>query len=260
MLKVRVIPTLLWNGFGLVKAERFNSWRHIGPALPAIKVYNAREVDEIILLDIKAYEEGRDPNFEFIETISGTCFFPITVGGGIRSINHVKALLRSGADKVCVNTQAYENPNFIAECAANFGSQSIVVGIDVKEKKNGGYACFSHSGKKQENFDPVSWAKQVEKLGAGEIVLTSIDRDGMLCGYDIDLIREVSSQVSIPVIAAGGAASYEDFYLAATNGASAVSAASMFHFTQQTPQAGREYLRQKQIPVRNMALLRDNNK
>ena len=252
MLKKRVIPILLWKGAGLVKGVGFNSWRRIGSVLPAVKVYNSRSVDELILLDISATSMGVIPNYTAISQIASYCFVPLTVGGGIQSLDHIRSLLRSGADKIAINSAAYENPQLIADASQYFGSQCFVVSIDVKNI-DGNYICFSHSGKKDTGIDVMTWAIEMEKLGAGELLITSIDRDGTMLGYDVELIRLVSKSVSIPVIAAGGAGQSEDFYDAIAEGdVSAVAAASIFHFTEYTPRLVKQYLREKGILVRGM--------
>ena len=252
MLKVRVMPTLLWKNFGLVKGERFDSWRRIGTVMPAIKVYNRREVDELVLLDITATEENRDPDYESVAEFAAECFVPLTVGGGIHNLEQIKLLLRAGADKVAVNTAAYHTPSLITDIAQRFGAQCVVVSIDVKRHPDGRWECFSQAGTQPEGREPVAWAKEVERLGAGEILLTAIDRDGLMQGYDLELIQQVSQTVNIPVIASGGAGGYEDFYRAFTEaGASAVAAASIFHFTEQTPLEAKQYLQAKGLPVRD---------
>jgi cyclase len=252
MLKARIMPTLLWKDFGLVKGEGFDSWRRTGTVMPAIKVYNRREVDELVLLDISASGEGRDPDYESVAEFAAECFVPLTVGGGIHSLEQIKQLLRAGADKVTVNTAAYRNPSLISDIAQRFGSQCVVASIDVKRHPDGGYECFSLSGKHAEGRDPIRWAQAVERMGAGEILLTSIERDGLMQGYDLELIQQVAQAVNIPVIASGGAGDYEDFYLALTTaGASAAAAASIFQFTEQTPLEAKQYLQAKGLPVRN---------
>lgn len=259
MLKVRVMPTLLWKNFGLVKGEGFDSWRLIGTVMPAIKVFNRREVDELVLLDITASDEGRDPDYESVAEFAAECFVPLTVGGGIHNLEQIKQLLRAGADKVAINTAAYRNPTLITEIAQRFGAQCVVVSIDVKRHADGQYECFSLSGTHPERKEPVSWAKEVERLGAGEILLTSIERDGMMQGYDLELIRQVSEAVSIPVIASGGAGGYEDFYRAFSEaGASAVAAASIFQFTEQTPLEAKQYLQAKGLPVRDANVVKNS--
>jgi cyclase len=251
MLKVRIIPTLLWKSFGLVKGESFDSWRQVGSVMPSIKVYNSREVDELILLDILTTEEDREPDYDSISDFSDECFVPLTYGGGVKSIEIIRKLLLSGADKVAINSYSYQMPELIREASERYGSQCIVASIDVKKNDQGDYECYSHSGQKPTGQDPVVWASKIEKLGAGEILLTSIDRDGTMLGYDIELVEQVSSAVRIPVIASGGAGEYEHMLDAIrTGGASAVAAASIFHFTEQTPAEARDFLAENSIPVR----------
>lgn len=250
MLKVRVIPTLLWKQFGLVKGVGFDSWRRVGPVLPAIKVYNQREVDELVLLDIVAHQSNDDPDFESIDEYGQDCFVPLTVGGGITRIEQVQRLLRAGADKVAVNTAAYAKPNLVNEIASRHGSQCVVASIDVRAQ-DGGWACFSHAGKLAEDREVVDWAREMEDRGAGEILITSIDRDGTMQGYDLPLIDTVVSAVGIPVIASGGAGSYQHMIDAVIQaGASAVAAASIFHFTEKTPAEAKKAMAKVGIPVR----------
>lgn len=250
MLKVRVIPTLLYKSVGLVKGVGFNSWRRVDTVLPAIKVYNMREVDELILMDIEATKEGKDPDYESIRDFSRECFVPFCVGGGICHIEQIRRLLRAGADKVAINSAAYENIGLITEGARLFGSQCIVAGIDCKVV-DGAYRCYSHNGERDTGYLLTDWAKQVVHAGAGEILLTSIERDGTMQGYDIDMIKTVTNAVNVPVIASGGAGCYEDLYRAVVEGgSSAVAAASIYHFTEQTPKEAKEYLRERKIPVR----------
>lgn len=252
MLKYRVIPTLLWKNVGLVKGTSFDSWRKVGTVLPAIKVYNTREVDELIILDITATDERRDPDYESVAEFSSECFVPLTVGGGVSSVEHITKLLRSGADKVAINSAAYTDPELVRITSGRFGSQCIVGSIDAKKNTNGDYECYSHSGTRPTGKEPCEWAKELEAMGAGEILITSIERDGLLNGYDLDLVKRVADAVSIPVIASGGAGDYKDFLNAIVDGhASAVAAASMFHFTQQTPKEAKAFLAKHNIPVRN---------
>ena len=252
MLKVRVIPTILWKNECVVKGVGFDSWRRIGTIMPAIKVYNTRQVDELIVVDITATQEGREPDYCEIENFSQECFVPLTIGGGIKSIEQVKKILRAGADKVSVNSGAFDAPEIISEIARTFGSQCAVVSIDVK-KIDGKYKCFKNSGKVETDHEAGEWAERAEKLGAGEILITSITRDGTMEGYDNDLIKDISSRVKIPVIASGGAGNYEHMLQAINlGGASAVAAASIFHFTQQTPIEAKKYLSEKGDCVRNV--------
>jgi cyclase len=250
MLKIRLIPTLLWKEFGLVKGVGFNSWRRVGTILPAIKVYNQRDVDELILVDIVAHHTIDDPDFESIEEFGQDCFVPLTVGGGIRRLDQVQRLLRSGADKVSINSAAYTNPELINNVAKLHGQQCIVASVDVREF-NGTWKCFSEAGKKPTGLDVVEWVRQLEARGAGEILLTSIDRDGTMLGYDLPLISIVTNAVSIPVIASGGAGNYQHMVDAVKQaGSSAVAAASIFHFTEQTPAEAKLAMFNAGIPVR----------
>lgn len=251
MLKARIIPTLLWKNLGLVKGVAFDSWRRVGTVLPAVKVYNTREVDELILLDITATLEGRPPDLESLNEISAECFVPFTYGGGLRSIEDIRNVLTAGADKVCVNSVLYEDENFLKQASDRFGSQCLVASIDAKQMPDGRHICFSHSGTRQTLQEAAAWAARLEKLGAGEILVTSIDRDGSMQGYDLALIKKVADSVSIPVIASGGAGNYEDlFSVFSQTRAAAAAAASIFHFTEQTPREGKLYLKEKGVPVR----------
>lgn len=251
MLKVRVMPTLLFKDVGLVKGVSFDSWRRVGSAMQAIKVYNMREVDELVFLDITATRDGRPPDFGSVDELADECFMPMTVGGGVQTIDDVRRLLQVGADKVSINAAAVESPELIKEIAQKFGSQCVVVSIDAKRLSNGKYEVYTYAGTKSTGLDPVDLARQVEKLGAGEILVTSIDRDGTMTGYDIELTMRVSEVVSIPVIASGGAGTYEHMLQALVEGkASAVAAASIFHFTEQTPLEAKRYLSDRGIRVR----------
>lgn len=253
LLKVRVIPTLLWKDVGLVKGIGFDSWRRVGTVMPAIKVYNTRQVDELIIMDITATPEGRSPDYDAINEFSSECFVPLAVGGGIKSIADIKNLLRAGADKVCINSSAYGNPSLIREASEKFGSQCIVVSIDTRRKADGSYECCSHSGTQATSKEPGTWAKEMEQMGAGEILITSIENDGTMKGYDVELIKKVADNVCIPVIASGGAGNYQHMYDVINIGkASAVAAASIFHFTEQTPIEAKRFLAEKGIPVRNI--------
>lgn len=249
MLKTRVIPTLLWKDNGLVKGKSFDSWRRVGTVLPAIKVYNTREVDELILVDITATEENRDFNYEEIEEFTSESFIPLTIGGGIKDLNQIRKLLLAGADKVCINSNSYSEPELIKKAAGTFGVQCIIISVDVKRNK-GFYECFSHSGTKATGKEVVKHCREMESLGAGELLITSIPHDGMMEGYDYELIKLVSSSVSIPVIASGGAGNYDDMLKAVNSGANAVAAASIFHYTEQTPREAKRYLHANGIPTR----------
>lgn len=252
MLKTRIIPTLLMKDTTLVKGVGFDSWRRVGTTLPAIRVYNRRQVDELIVLDISATPTNRSIDIAEVRDFAPDCFVPLTVGGGIHNIDTVKELLRAGADKVAINSAAYKNPDFITELSEKFGTQCIIVSIDAHKEDDGSYQCYSSCGSKPEGENPAEWATLMEEKGAGEILITSIEKDGAMQGYDLDLIKMVTDAVSIPVIASGGANTYEDMYQALeTGGAQAVSAASIFHFTEKTPLEAKDYLASKGIHVRN---------
>ena len=257
MLKVRIIPTLLIKNVGLVKGVKFDSWRRVDTILPAIKVYNMREVDELIVMDIMASQENREPDYETIAEFAEECFVPLTVGGGISSLAHIRNVLLAGADKVCINSAAYENLSLIRDASDRFGAQCIVCGIDFKKLSDGTYSCFSHAGKKDQGIDPIKWARELLQAGAGELIATSIDLDGTMLGYDLKIISEISNEVSIPVIASGGAGNYQHMLEAIKNaGASAVAAASIYHFTQQTPLEAKRFLESHGIPVRKYRIVK----
>jgi cyclase len=250
VLKVRVIPTLLYKEFGLVKGVRFDSWRHVGSPMQAIKVYNMRGVDELVFLDVAATPNDRSPDFDLVDDLADDCFMPMAVGGGVRTVEDVRHLLQVGADKVVVGTAAVEQPEVISAASSRFGAQCVVVSIDTTLR--GGENVISiRCGTVPVERSPVDLAREMEQRGAGEILLTSVDRDGTMEGYDLETIAAVSEAVSIPVIASGGAGTYEHMALALREGgASAVAAASMFHFTQQTPMEAKRYLQQRGFPVR----------
>lgn len=251
MLKVRVMPTLLYKDLGLVKGVGFDSWRRVGGLMQAIKIYNMRGVDELVFLDIAATREGRRPDFELVDDFADECFMPLAVGGGISSVDDVRELLRVGADKVIVNSAALENPDLIAEVSERFGAQCIVVSIDFRTHPDGTREVFTQSGARATGRDPVDFAVEAERLGAGEILLTSIERDGAMQGYDVETTRDVAASLSIPVIASGGCGSHQDMYDAITEaGAHAVAAASIYHFTQATPLEAKRYLSKHGIDVR----------
>ena len=194
MLKVRVIPTLLCKGAGLVKGIGFDSGRRVGSVLPAIKVYNNRDVDELMLMDIEAHLTGEGPDVESISDFADACFVPFTVGGGITQVEQIAKLLRAGADKVSINTAACEIPGLVRQAAQRFGAQCIVASIDVRRMPDSSMRCFSRSGTRDTGKHPVSWAKELQDMGAGEILITSISRDGTMRGYDLELIAAVAQR------------------------------------------------------------------
>jgi cyclase len=255
MLKVRIIPTLLMRDVGLVKGPAFDSWRRVGAPMQAVKVFNRRDVDELVLLDIGATPNTREPDWDLVSSLAGECFVPLTVGGGVTRIEHVRKLLLCGADKVAINTAAYGTPELISEAAAMFGAQCVVASIDFRRHADGRLECFSQCGTHATGLDIVEWSLRMESAGAGEILLTSIDRDGTMTGYDIDAIRRVADAVKIPVIASGGAGKFEDMLAALREGhASAVSAASIYLFTEATPKEAKQFLAQQGIAVRDVAV------
>jgi cyclase len=250
VLKIRVMPTLLYRDYGLVKGVGFDSWRQIGSAMQAMKVYSLRGVDEIVFLDITATREKRDPDYGLIRDLADECFMPLTVGGGVHRLDQVRQLLRAGADKVAVNTAAVEHPELITEIAEQYGSQCVIVSIDALRRGGGAHEVVIRSGTEPTGLDPVMLARRAAAAGAGEILLTSVERDGTMRGFDLDLIRAVTAAVGIPVIASGGAGSADDAAAVITAGASAVAAAAMFHFTEITPAEVKEHLRSRGFAVR----------
>ena len=227
MLGVRVMPCLLLRNSKLVKTVRFKNPDYIGDPVNAVKIYNDKEVDELIFLDITATIDGKPPNFKTIGEIASECFMPMTYGGGIRNTEDMRRIYGLGVEKIAINSFAVENPSIINQASEVFGNQSVLVAIDVKRNLTGGYEVYTRSGGKGVRMDPVEWAKKVESLGAGEILLTSIDRDGTYEGYDTELIRRVARAVSVPIIACGGAGKVEDFGKAVEAGASACAAGSI---------------------------------
>lgn len=250
MLKTRVIPCLLLKDLKLVKTIRFGEHRNIGSYIAAVTVFNARDVDELVFLDISATDEHRDPLYPLISDVARECFMPLAVGGGVRTMDHIDRLLRVGADKVVLNTAALDDPAFITAGAQRYGAQCIVVSIDAK-RSGAGYEVFRDHGTIPTGMDPVTWARQAEARGAGEIFLTSIDHDGVMNGYDIELTRTVAKAVRIPVIACGGAGTPQHCVDVVRDGcADAVSAASIFQYTQYTPQDIKRALADHGIPAR----------
>ena len=251
MLKHRIMPTLLFKEVGLVKGVAYDSWRRIGSAMQAVKVYNMRQVDELVFLDIAATPAGNAPDFHQIDELADECFMPMTVGGGVCSVEHIRELLWVGADKVAMNSAAVENPALISAGAEQFGSQCITVSIDVKRGTDGVPEVVTHCGRQQTGLDPVTWARDAAARGAGEILLGSVDRDGTMNGYDLEIIRAITDVVEIPVIASGGAGSYRHMADAIEQGgADAVAAASIFHFTELTPKGAKHFLAECGLPVR----------
>lgn len=231
MLKCRIIPSLLLRGQGLVKTVRFKDPVYVGDPVNAVKIFNDRGADELALLDITATPEGRGPDFDAIGAIASEAFMPMGYGGGIRSIADIRTLFRLGFEKAIINSAAFTSPDLVAQAARTFGNQSIVVSIDAKKNWFGTYEVYSCGGRKKMHEDPVTCARRMEALGAGEILLNAIDRDGTRQGGNIELIRSVTGSVSIPVIACGGMGSLADVADAVhQGGASGVAAGSLFVF------------------------------
>lgn len=251
MYAKRIIPCLDVNQGRVVKGTSFVNLRDAGDPVEAAIAYNQQGADELVLLDITASSEGRGTMLEIVRQVARHVFIPFTVGGGIRTVDDFQTLLRAGADKVSVNSAAFRNPDLITQAAQKFGSQCVVCAIDAKRRAEGGWTVFLNGGRLDTGKDAVAWAIKAAQLGAGEILLTSMDCDGQKNGYDLELTRAVSRRVKIPVIASGGAGTMEHFYDAFTEGcADAVLAASLFHFGEITVPELKGYLQGKQIPVR----------
>ena len=254
MLTKRIIPCLDVKGNRVVKGRSFTQLRYAGDPVELAGFYYKEGADELVFLDITATPEGRDTLLEVVERISEKVFMPLTVGGGLRNINDMRRMLLAGADKVSINTAAVLNPHLIKEASDKFGSQCIVVAIDAKRierSKQPTWEVYTHSGQKSTGIDALDWANQAVALGAGEILLTSMDADGHRGGYDTELTRAVSEAVNVPVIASGGAGNPEDLYQALVLGkADAVLAASIFHYGNYSIRETKKYLAEKGIPIR----------
>jgi cyclase len=250
-LKTRIVPVLLWDEHGAVKGKQFNAGRRIGSMRDRVQLLERREVDELIILDIAATPNNRGPRFEEVSQLTENLFMPVTVGGGVKNVTDIKRLLASGADKVAIETAAFGRPELIKEAAEKFGGQAVVASIAHRTLSgDGSRRVFTHCGRVATAHDPIQSAEMAADLGAGEILLTSIDRDGTLEGYDLDLIREVTKAVNIPVIACGGCGSYEHAEQAIRAGAHAVAVGAMFQFTENTPRGAARYLNEHGIPAR----------
>src|SRR5437867_827028 len=243
MLKNRLIPNIIVNNGHVVQSRNFKHTNVVGYAITAVDFFNNWAVDEIIILDVSRQPGNRDQFHNIMQGVSRRSFVTMTVGGWIRDTTEINQFLKEGADKVSINTEAVNNPNFISDAAKMFGSQCIVVSIDVKKNQVNEYEVFIDRGRKPTGLHPVEWVKEVEKLGAGEIFLTSIDHDGTKQGYDLKLLQQVCENVTIPVIAFGGVGKWQDFVDGIKIGkADAVSAANIFHYTQQSTFNAKKYL------------------
>lgn len=251
MLKQRIIPSLLLKDGRMVKGRNFGQFRDTGDPVTAAKVYNAQKVDELMFLDIRPTPESRAQVRSIIQAAAHECFMPLTVGGGVQSVDDVKSFLDIGADKVSINSAAVRTPELIREAAEWFGDQCVVVSVDYKMNASGKRTVWIDSGSADTGLDPLEHVKRCVELGAGEILLTSIDREGTMEGYDLAYLDEAARAVRAPVIASGGAGRLEDFYRALTETrVSAVSAASIFHFTDQSPIKARFFLSNSGVNVR----------
>ena len=231
MLRTRIIPTLLLSNESLVKTVRFGKFTYVGDPCNTARIFNELEVDELAFLDITATREGRKPNLKVLADIANECFMPLSYGGGVRTLDQAKAIYEIGFEKIVVNSAAITNPKLITQIAQVYGSQAVIASIDVKNTIWGQQRVRGESGRRRTNLEPVEWAKEVESRGAGEILLTSMDREGTWAGFDLELVKRVSDSVSIPVIAHGGAGLVDDFRKAVEIGhASAVAVGSMVVF------------------------------
>ncbi len=249
MLKNRIIPCLDVKNGRVVKGINFVDLKDAGDPVEQAKIYSDGGADEICFLDITASNENRDTIYDVVEKTSKKCFVPLTVGGGVRSVEDINKLLNCGADKVSINTAAVQNPEVVIESSKKFGSQCIVVAIDAK-KKGEGWEIFTHGGRNSTGINALKFASNMEKCGAGELLVTSMDKDGTQSGYDIELMNKISSSVNIPVIASGGVGTLDHLVEGIKTGASAVLAASIFHYGTYSVKEAKQYLASKDIPVR----------
>ena len=251
MLTKRIIPCLDVTAGRVVKGVNFVELRDAGDPVEISRRYDEQGADELTFLDITASSDERDIILPVIESVAEQVFIPLTVGGGVRAVSDVRRLLNAGADKISINTAGVQNPELIGEASARYGAQCIVVAIDAKARPGGGWEVFTHGGRKATGLDAIEWAGEVERLGAGEILLTSMDRDGTRQGFDLALTRAVSDAVRVPVIASGGVGSLQHLADGVSEGrADAVLAASIFHFGEHTVREAKEYMAARGIPVR----------
>jgi len=251
MLTKRIIPCLDVKDGRVVKGVKFLNLRDAGDPVEVAQVYDREQADEIVFLDITASFENRNTMLDVVKRTAETVFMPLTVGGGIRNLEDIRQLLKAGADKVSINTAAVKNPGLVRESSRKFGSQCIVVAIDAKRSRKGKWEVYINGGRTPTGIDAIKWGKRVEKMGAGEILLTSMDMDGTKDGYDIELTRKFSENLNIPIIASGGAGNMEHIYEAFTKGrADAALAASIFHYKEYSVKQVKEYLKNRNVKVR----------
>ena len=245
MLATRIIPTLLCRRRQLIKGKQFQSWRSVGVVAQAVRVFQSRGGDELILLDISATPEGKTPDLKLIEELADVCFMPLAVGGGIRTVEQAQDLLRVGADKVVIGQALYKDPYLATKINEKMGAQAVIVAIDTKD----GQVC-TEGGTQTQQVDAQAYAVVLETMGVGEIMVTSVEREGTMEGYDLQTIKTVADAVSIPVIAHGGAGTYQHMAQAVVAGASAVAAGAMYQFKEATPKAAAEFLHEQGIEAR----------
>ena len=251
MLKTRIIPCLDVKDGRVVKGVNFVNLVDAGDPVECARAYDAAGADELCFLDIAATRENRGTMYDVVQRTADRCFMPLTAGGGVRTPDDMQALLLAGADKVSINSAAVADPGVVAACADRFGRQCVVVAIDAKSKGNGGFVISTHGGSRMTSIDAVEFARHVESRGAGEILLTSMDRDGTRLGYDLDLTRRIADAVGIPVVASGGVGTLAHLVEGVVSGrASAVLAASIFHFGESSIREAKEYMADRGIPVR----------
>ena len=251
MLKNRIIPCLDVKNGRVVKGINFVDLKDAGDPVEQAKIYSDGGADEICFLDITASNENRDTIYDVVERTSKNCFVPLTVGGGIRTTENIRELFLAGADKVSINTAAVKDMNFVKEASKKFGTQCMVVAVDAKKVSDGKWEIFTHGGREKTGIDAIEFSKKAEANGAGEILLTSMDKDGTKTGYDLELLKIITKSLNIPVIASGGAGSLKHLHEAINlGGASAVLAASIFHYGEFTIKETKEYLKSKNIPIR----------
>lgn len=251
MLKKRIIPVLLLKNGRMVKGKQFSEFRDTGDPVSQAKIYNAHNTDELVFLDIDATTLKTNTLVDLIKKVSKECFMPLSVGGGISTIEDVRNMISAGADKVIINSAAIHNCNLIRDASKSFGKQAIIVSVDLK-KENNEYVVYSHSGKKREDINFLEYLKLMEEAGAGEFLINSIDNDGMMNGYDLELLKLAEHNSSIPIIICGGAGHFEHLYEGLDARAHAVACASLFHFGDNNPTRARSFLLNKGIPMKNL--------
>ena len=251
MLTTRVIPCLDVDKGRVVKGVNFTNLVDAGDPVEQATYYDSQAAEELTFLDITASNENRDILYDLVQKTAEVCFMPLTIGGGVRNLEDIRKLLLAGADKVSINTQAVQNPEIVKDAAEKFGNQCIVVAIDARKVKNGKWEIFTHGGRNATGLDALDWSRKVSKLGAGEILLTSMDRDGTKDGFDLELTKMVSDSIPIPVVASGGVGNLDHLVEGIVHGhASAVLAASIFHFGIHTIVEAKEFMKRKGIPIR----------